>query len=189
MKKKNLIAALCVAAVMTLGMALAGCSAAPDPAEQIKANLAAQFDPVKNLDQAAIEELTAEIEAANEFETYGIDGAQYVESMLAGFDYEVKDVTVAEDETSAVATVAVTCKSFTDAAERATKLSEELATSGELAGVSMDEMNKKIGAIMLQAMDETEAKTTECAFDYRLADDTWIIDKNAEQEIYNAFFA
>lgn len=189
MKKRNLIAALCVAAVMALGMALAGCSAAPDPAEQIKADVAAQFDPVKNLDQAAIDELTADIEAVNEFETYGIDGTQYVKSMLAGFDYEVKDVTVAEDKTSAVATVDVTCKSFTDAAERAAELSEEFAASDELAGMSMDEVNKKIGSIMMQAMDETEAKTTECAFDYRLADDTWIIDGNAEQEIYNAFFA
>ena len=34
------------------------------------------------------------MEAANEFETYGIDSAAYVNSMLAGFDYEVEDVVV-----------------------------------------------------------------------------------------------
>ena len=47
MKKRNLIATLCVAAVLAFGMALAGCAAKPDPAEQIKADIAAQFDPVK----------------------------------------------------------------------------------------------------------------------------------------------
>ena len=189
MKKRNLIATLCVAAVLAFGMALAGCAAKPDPAEQIKADIAAQFDPVKNLDQTAVDELTSELEAANEFETYGIDSAAYVNSMLAGFDYEVEDVVVAEDGTSATATVAITCMSFTAAAERATELSAEFAESGAMLDMSMDEMNKKIGAIMLQAMDETEVKTTDCVFDYRIADDTWMLDGGAEQQIYSAFFA
>ncbi|MDO4443357.1 MAG: hypothetical protein Q4B69_05720 [Slackia sp.] len=189
MKKRNAIAAICIAAMMAFGAALAGCSAGPDPAEQVKADLAAQFDPVKNLDQAAVEELVAGLEAANEFETYGIDSAAYVNSMLSGFDYAIGDVAVAEDATSATATVSITCKSFTDAAERAATLSEEFAASGAFLDMSMDEMNKKIGSIMMQAMDETEVKTTECTFEYRLTDDAWVIDGDAQQQIYNAFFA
>ena len=38
-------------------------------------------------------------------------------------------------------------------------------------------------------MDETEVKTTDCVFDYRIADDTWMLDGGAEQQIYSAFFA
>lgn len=189
MKKKNLFAAVAVALVLACGAALAACSSNPDPKEVITADIATQFDPVKNLDQTAVDELAADVEAANDLKAYGLDGVAYVQSMLSGFDYEVKDVTVDESGENAVATVVITCKSFTDATARATELSEELANSEELLDMSMDEMNKKIGEIMLQAMDETQVKSTDCTFDYKLVDGTWTIQDNAEQQLSNAFFA
>lgn len=189
MKKKNLFAAVVVALALACGAALAACSSEPDPKEAITADIATQFDPVKNLDQTAIDELAADVSATNDLEAYGIDGVTYVQSMLSGFDYEVKDVTVDESGESAVATVAITCKSFTDATARATELSEEFANSGEILDMSMDEMNKKIGSIMMQAMDETQVKSTDCTFDYQLVDGTWTFQNSAEQQLYNAFFA
>ena len=76
MKKRNLIATRVRCGRAGLRHGACGLRRkTPHPAEQIKADIAEQFDPVKNLDQTAVDELTSELEAANEFQTYGIDSA------------------------------------------------------------------------------------------------------------------
>lgn len=109
--------------------------------------------------------------------------------MLGGFDYSIVSVNVAEDGQSATAIVDVTCKSFNAANDRANEISDEFAASDEITGMSMDDLNKKIGEILMQAMNETEPSTVECEFQYNLVDGTWTMSDSAESEIYNAFFS
>lgn len=189
MKKTKLFATLCVAAALACGAMLAACSSGPTPEEAITNDIAAQFDPIKNLDEEALTELAQSVDASGDLADYGIDSTEYIKAMIGGFDYSVSAVNVAEDGQSATAVVDITCKSFNAASERATEISEEIAANGDLADLSMDELNKKIGEILMQAMNETEVSTTECSFGYTLVDGTWTMSDSAEAEIYNAFFS
>lgn len=189
MKKTKLFATLCVAAALACGAMLAACSSGLTPEEAIANDIATQFDPIKNLDEEALTELAQGVDASGGLADYGIDSTEYIKAMISGFDYSVSAVNVAEDGQSATAVVDITCKSFNAANERATEISEEIASSGELAELSMDELNKKIGEVLMQAMNETEVSTTECSFGYTLVDGTWTMSDSAEAEIYNAFFS
>lgn len=189
MKKTGFFAALCLAAALACGMMLAACSSGPNPEEVISQDIATQFDPIKNLDQAAVDELAQDAASGADLSDFGIDGAEYIKAMLGGFDYSIVSVNVAEDGQSATAVVDVTCKSFNAANDRANEISEEFAASDEIGDMSMDDLNKKIGEILMQAMNETEPSTVECEFQYNLVDGTWTMSDSAESEIYNAFFS
>ena len=78
-------------------MMLAACSSGPDPEEVISQDIATQFDPIKNLDQAAVDELAQDAESGADLSDFGIDGAEYIKAMLGGFDYSIVSVNVAED--------------------------------------------------------------------------------------------
>ena len=187
-KMKNILAVLVAALAITAGLSLVACSSSESPEDAIRADLAAQFDPIKNQDQAVMDELNASVASAG-LDEYGVSTNQYITSLLDGFDYTIDTVTVAEDGNTATASVSITCKTFTDATARAEELSAEFANSEDILGMTEDELNAKIGEIMMQAIDETEPKTTSCELGYTLVDGTWTIDGDAESEIYTAFFA
>lgn len=187
MKKKNLLTTLFLAAALAGALALAGC-AGQSPEEAIEADIAAQLDPIQNAEQAAIDELSGMVDSSIDMSVYGIESAEYVKSLLSGFRYEVKDVVV--DGDSATATVDVTCKSFTDASTRVEELSADFAENLSASPtLSADDLAHKAGQLMMQAMDETEPKTTECAFAYEKSGGSWTLSSEAEQEISRAFFA
>lgn len=187
-KMKKMLVALAAALALTAGTSLVACSSGESPEDAIRADLAAQFDPIKNLDQSVMDELTASVEGIG-LDEYGIASEDYIASLLTGFDYSIDSVTVADDGTSATASVTVTCKTFTDATTRAEELSSEFVNGDEIMDMTEDELNAKIGEIMIQAIDETDPKSTVCEFGYTNVDGTWTIDGDAESEIYNAFFA
>ncbi len=187
-KMKKLLVAVLAALALTAGLSLAACSSSESPEDAIRADLAAQFDPIKNLDQEVMDELNSSVSGIG-LDEYGVSSDEYITSLLEGFDYTIDSVTVADDGTTATASVTITCKTFTDATARAEELSTEFGQSDEISGMSQDELNAKIGEIMMQAIDETEPKSTTCEFGYTKTDDTWTLDGDAESEIYNAFFA
>lgn len=187
-KMKKLAAVMAAALMLAVGASLVACSSGESAEDAIRADLAAQFDPIKSLDQSVMDELTASVEGIG-LEEYGVAPEDYITSLLAGFDYSIDSVSVAEDGNSATASVTVTCKTFTDATARAEELSNEFVNGDEISNMSEDELNAKIGEIMMQAIDETQTKSTTCEFGYTKADGTWTIDGDAESEIYNAFFA
>ncbi len=189
MKMKRLFSMLIAATALACGPMLASCSSEPGPEDAVKTEVASQLDTIKNLDQESIDQLASDISANNDLEAYGVDAVAYVTSMLSGFDYEVKDVVVDESGENATATVAVTCKSFADASARASELSNEVDAQGEFLEMTMDEMLKRIGAIMVQAMDETAVKATDHTFEYLLVDGAWTPKDGTDQQLYNAFFA
>lgn len=155
MKKTRLFAALCLAAA--LGMAACGSPLAPsgpDPEEIISQDIAAQFDPIKNLDQAAVNELAQDAASGADLSDFGIDGAEYIKAMLGGFDYSTVVRQRCRRRTERHGHRRRDRKSFNAANDRANEISDEFAASDEITGMSMDDLNKKIGEILMQAMNE-----------------------------------
>lgn len=187
-RKNRIFVAFLMALTLVIGMSLTACSSSESAEDSIRSDIADQLDPIKNLDQDVTDELTSALEDLD-LDDYGVTADEYLSSLLDGFDYSIDSVTVSDDESSATASVTITCKSFSDAISLAMELAEELAESGEIDDMSDDEYNAKIGEIMMQSIDETEAKSTVCEFSYTQSDGTWVMSSDAEEEIYNVFFA
>lgn len=185
---KRLVAILAIMVAVCAGTVLTACSSGESVEQAIRADISSQLDPFKDLDQATVDELAEGIKDAG-LEDYGVSSRDFVTSMFDGFDYSIDSVEVAEDGGTASASVSVTCKTFTDALSRIEELSADLASSGEAAGMTETELNARLGELMMQAVDEVEAKSTVCEFGYTRSDEGWTIDGDAESEIYNAFFA
>lgn len=185
---KRVFVALALMFALSAVTVLSACSSEESVEEAIRTDIAAQLDPFKNLDQAAMDELVESIKDAG-LEDYGISSEDFVTSMFNGFDYSIDSVTIADDGNSASASVSVTCKTFSDASSRAEEMANEFVNSGEAANMTESELNARLGEIMMQAVDGAEAKTTTCEFGYTKSDEGWTINDNAESEIYNAFFA
>lgn len=185
---KRAFAILAIVIMLSVGTVLSACSPGISTEDAIRSDLAAQLDPFKNHDQATMDEIAESMGDAG-LEEYSVNADDMVASMLDGFDYAIDSVSVDEDSGSASASVSITCKTFGDVVTRAGELATEFAISGEAAGMTEDELNTKLGEIIMQTIDEAEAKSTVCEFGYTKTDDGWVIDDDAENEIYNAFFA
>ena len=131
-----------IACAMAACLGLVACSSGPTDEEVIKEGIASELDPIKNLDDATLDEILSE--AGSEFamlESMGIDSKTLVKSYLDGFDYTIDSVEV--DGDSAKATLTATCKSFTDASTKAEELAEafgEQMTDEQLASMTQDDI-------------------------------------------------
>ena len=187
-KTNRIFAVVLIALALLIAVSLAACSSDESAEESIRSDIADQLDPIKNLDQDVVDELTSALEDLD-LDDYGVTADEYLSSLLDGFDYSIDSVTVGDDGNSATASVTITCKSFSDATSLATELAEELAESIDIDDMSDDEYKAKIGEIMMQSIDETEAKSTVCEFTYIQSDGSWAMSSDAEEEIYGVFFA
>ncbi|MGI6221554.1 MAG: hypothetical protein ACOYIP_06785 [Coriobacteriales bacterium] len=184
MKKKFLsrIAAAVAAATLCAGMcfAVAGCSqeAAPtDPAEEVRAVIAEGFDEVKtqlaDVDSSLVNEMLGD--SAAELEQFGVDGAEFMKALFEGFDYEIGDITVAEDGTTAQAAVTMKMK---DLNEWSTAL-EEAASNVDPATFSMTD----IGLMMIDTLKGVQGMTDiPITVDAKNENGTWTVDGDALSE-------
>ncbi|MFR1167807.1 MAG: hypothetical protein ACLSDQ_09590 [Adlercreutzia equolifaciens] len=79
---------------------------------------------------------------------YGIDGVEFMKSYLSGFDYTIDSINV--DGDSATAQITLTCKSYTGYLQALqTAVDEVTADPDALAALSNDEINQKIGEIVI----------------------------------------
>ena len=144
-KLKTGALATLIACAMAACLGLVACSSGPTDEEVIKEGIASELDPIKNLDDATLDEILSE--AGSEFamlESMGIDSKTLVKSYLDGFDYTIDSVEV--DGDSAKATLTATCKSFTDASTKAEELAEafgEQMTDEQLASMTQDDITAK----------------------------------------------
>ena len=157
--------------------------------EVIKEGIASELDPIKNLDDATLDEILSE--AGSEFamlESMGIDSKTLVKSYLDGFDYTIDSVEV--DGDSAKATLTATCKSFTDASTKAEELAKafgEQMTDEQLASMTQDDITAKIGEITMQAIDETQAIDMPLVLTFTKNDNEWTPDADVLGSLLNLF--
>ena len=84
---KVLTGTLCATLALVGGLALSGCSG-EKPEDAIRTDIASNFDAIKNLDDATIDELAEEMGSIG-MEDYGIDTSELIASMADGFDYSI----------------------------------------------------------------------------------------------------
>lgn len=169
----RVLAGLVAALALCLGLAvLPGCGSQEDSAEIIRNSLSSELDSIKKLDETFVNEFSESINMS-QLSMYGIDGVEFMKSYLEGFDYTIDDITVNGD--TAEATITLTCKSYTgykDALNAA--VDDIIANSDELAGVSNDDINKRVGEIVISSLNNVALKPTQpITITYTKVNDTW----------------
>lgn len=173
----GVVCSIAILLAVCAGVALGGCSR-ENPEQEIRADLTANFDEIKEFDEATVSEISSGMDASA-FEAYGIAPEDVVRLLLDGFDYEIGSVSVDEDGKTATAEVSVTCKSASGvsdaAAQAATELMEEILTDPSGAELLSDEdaMNARIGQVVLAALDALEIRETTVEVPYAKTDGVW----------------
>jgi hypothetical protein len=163
-----LVAAFCALGVFTLS----GCAQKQTDEEVIREQLTTELDSIKNVDSNFVDDFSESINMT-QLSVYGIDGTDFMQAYLNGFDYSIDDISVEGDQ--ATATVTLTCKSYSgyqnaleDAVTKITENPEELTTMTE------DDINKKIGEIVIGSLENVDlAQTTPIEIKYTKENDTW----------------
>ena len=159
-----------------------------EPEEAIRQYITADFDKIKNLDDATLEELAEELGDTG-LEAYGIETTELLTSMLDGFDYSIESVTV--DGDTAVAEVSVTAKSMgelmnMDADAMTEALMEDL-TSGALDANDGDAINAWAGEYVMNLVDAIEPSEKTVTLTFVNGDDGWELDESSNSEIEQIF--
>lgn len=181
MKKKA--AALVAAAAMVFSLAaLAACG--PDNEKLIRDGVTAELEGVKALDDTTMSQLTDSSGVA-QMEEYGISPEDFLRSYLNGFDYSLGEVVVNGDK--ATVQVTLTCKDFAD---YQTKLEEAAAALAGDESITMDNVNEKIGGIVMSTLDEVPATQIDpITLEYELVDNTWTPTDASMQAVATAMFS
>lgn len=188
MRKLKRIAAVVLTGVLACSLlALSGCG--EDSEEVIRAGVTEELDGLKALDEATLDELMggADASALSEFTTYGIDAREFVKTYLDGFDYTIEGIEIDEDR--AYVDVTFTCKSFTDIMDVLENSIVASASDLSVQGMTTDELNAKVGELLMDATTQTQVRTTEpFTLEYQKADNVWEPAANMESTITAALF-
>lgn len=177
------LAAIGVAAMMALTVgSLAGCNADAANEEVIRTSLTQELDPYKNHDESVVNQIKSQNAVA--LATIGIDGQQYAEALLDGFDYSIEDVTV--NGKDATATIVMTQKDLDE--DEAEALMEELAADPELASMSLDERKAAVSDKLFEYIESVPAAAQDpISIDFVLNGDTWEPTEESTARLQNLF--
>ena len=184
---KALACTLCATLALAGGLVLTGCAGA-DPEEAVRADLTTNFDQIKNLDEATINELAEQMGDAG-LEDYGIETTDLIASMAAGFDYTINSVTV--DGDTATASVTVTCKSATELMnldyDAMTEDLLEAVGSGEVDVSDEASVNAWTGEYLMGLLDALEPAEKDLDLTYVKGSDGWELDDDSRTAVEQIF--
>lgn len=178
---KVLAGTLCATLALVGGLALSGCSG-EKPEDAIRTDIASNFDAIKNLDDATIDELAEEMGSIG-MEDYGIDTSELIASMADGFDYSIDSVSVEDD--TATATVTVTSKSMSELMDLDyDAMTAELMAAIEAGEVTSDQdsLNAWVGEYVMNMVDAIEPSEKTIELTYVKGDDGWSLDESSNTE-------
>ena len=164
MKPIKTVVAACLAAVALSVGALSLGACGPSAEEVVRQGVADELERLKTHDEALLDELAAD-SGVDQLATYGIDAKSFIAAYLDGFDYRIDEVKV--DGDSATATVVLTCKKFDAFAQALTEATTALAEDGQTAELDADQINEKVGQLVLEALgsvEPTESNPVELPF-------------------------
>ena len=169
---QGFIVTLATLLALSIGMVgLASCSSGTSDEDAIRASLSSELDSIKNIDDAFVNEFSESIDMS-QLSVYGIDGVEFMKSYLSGFDYTIDSINV--DGDSATAQITLTCKSYTGYLQALQTAVDEVTDPDALAALSNDEINQKIGEIVIGSLDGVElAATQPITITYTKVDGTW----------------
>ena len=180
MKPIKTIVAACLAAVALSVGALSLGACGPSAEEVVRQGVADELERLKTHDEALL--------GVDQLATYGIDAKSFIAAYLDGFDYRIDEVKV--DGDSATATVVLTCKKFDAFAQALTEATTELAEDEQTAELDADQINEKVGQLVLEALgsvEPTESNPVELPF--TRTDNAWGPASGAEQALSTALFS
>lgn len=165
------------------GAALTACGG-PDHEQAIRDALTQELDEIKNVDDAYIEELTAE-SGIDELADMGIDPAEFFRSFLSGFDYTIDSVEV--DGETATATVTLTMKSFTEFSSTLESEVSEMLQDESILSMSEDEIYQALGDRIMSSLDSMQVSQMDpITVNYELVDNTWTPTSDSMSTIESA---
>lgn len=167
------ILAVLVALTMAAGLCvLGGCSGGQSAEDVIREKLTSELDSIKNIDDSFVTDFSESINMS-QLSVYGIDGVEFMKAYLEGFDYSIDSISVEGD--TARAQITLTCKSYTGY-QQALQVAVDAITEDpdSLVGLSNDDINKKIGEIVIGSLDGVELAATEpVTINYTKTDNGW----------------
>lgn len=184
------VMSLCVITAMCMaigGLVLTGCSSAEDDEAAIKEALTEQFDQLKSLDDATVDEIAQAI-GSSELSNLGIAPADFAKAYLDGFDYSVQDVKA--DGDSATATVTVTCKSLKEFESSLNTMAEEYIKDESNWEKSETQIYQEIGTKVMESLKSVPTATTSpIKLSFAKSNGEWSSDSSNESAITNAMLA
>ena len=170
---------------------LAACSSGPSDEEVIKGGISDTLDQVKKLDDATLDEM---IDAASSelsgLDAMSIDYKDLFKTVFNGFDYQIDAVEV--DGDAAKADLTITAKSFTDAEAKAEEITAKWIEEADdsVADMTEDQINAKVGELVMQAISETDPKDTTVKATFTKDGDEWSCDDDLISKVVDeAFYA
>lgn len=157
-----------VALVLAAGLVACG---GKSNEEVIREGVTQEFESIKNLDDATLDEILGGFTESADLSEYGIDNAEFCKSWLSGFDYTVDDVVV--DGDNATVTVSVTIKSLEEALTNWQSKMEELAGSEEYASMTTEDLYAAIGTSLMESLDTASMSNETVELPYTLNGNTW----------------
>ena len=158
------LVAMC--ALLAVGLSACGSKA---PEDVIREGVTQELESIKNLDQAALDEILAGAgETATDLEEYGISVEDFARAWLDGFDYAVNDVTV--DGENATVAVDISCRSLTGAME---SWLTDIVSDDSLLDLTTEELNSYIGSSLIEAIGAASIETNSAELPYVLNGNTW----------------
>ena len=133
------------------------------------------FEPLKRLDDEAMDILLKETGSSSDFAAIGVSEEDFFKTWLAGFDYTIDSVAV-ESESTATATVTITCKQLNDAESILDSKVSNFVKSGSARHMNSEEIDKAVGGLLVEALNETTPKTTTLTLPFIKTSTAWEID-------------
>lgn len=178
MRMKKFLAVGILSAVLAFsGLALFGCGGTSDE-QMVRDAVSAELDSIKNITDESVAAFT-EGAGENAFADYGVSNEQFMTEYFAGFDYSIDSVTVEGDV--ATVEVSMTMRTMTDFEEALTTKTEEFVASDEMLSIeSEDELNQKIGELLIDSVKATELQQLgPVTITYNKVDGQWVPDASS----------
>ena len=133
------------------------------------------------------EDMVEEVGEDADLSEYGIDSAEFVNSLFDGFDYKIDSVDVDEDNNTAVAHVTITSKSMTEVMNAVQAAAGDLLKDESVYSLSEDELYKKVGEAMMEAINGVKARDVDVDLKLSCDDDgEWSEDDSVSSDVFNA---
>ncbi len=161
------VGALCLVCALALCTV---CACAPSNESVIRSSIARELDSYKNADAQAMAKIAEALDSEGVAD-FGIDTGEFAASVLEGFDYSIDQITI--DGAVAQANITITSKSLTDFQEKLTQAVDEFTVSPAAQAMSTDQINLSIGAIAMQAVEDTEVGEEQAVLAFELDGNVW----------------
>ena len=174
MKKKLTTLALILIAALSM-LALCACNNGPSSEEVIREGLSGELDTIVNKKGDDWDEMISDIEDEADLSQFGIDAEEFVNVL---FD-------------TAVAHVTLTSKSMKDVMTALQQAADDfMGDPNNYAGLSEDELYKKVGELMMDAIRGVETQNVDVDLECeRDEDGNWTEADSVADEITNALMS